>query len=216
MKLGLQLRKSVLLISAGLMLTGCASNETAGELVATTTPISADTQKGELDRDAELLALMREVDLDPCPAEVPNPDAAIPGLPDQDFDCLGDTSVISLAQVRGMPMIVNVWASWCPPCIEELPLLAQASRDLKGRADFIGINIEDDPTKALQLMQDFDISYPSVYDRAGDTRAPLNIPGPPVTYFVSPEGVIMGRWDGSIPNDQTFDALLLQYLGITR
>ena len=112
MKLGVKLRKSVLLISAGLVLTGCASNETAGELVETTIPISEETQEGELDRDAELLALMREVDLDPCPAEVPNPDAAIPGLPDQAFDCLGDTSVISLAQVRGMPMIVNVWASW--------------------------------------------------------------------------------------------------------
>ena len=58
MKLALQLRKSVLLISAGLMLTGCASNETAGELVETTIPISEETQEGELDRDAELLGAL--------------------------------------------------------------------------------------------------------------------------------------------------------------
>jgi cytochrome c biogenesis protein CcmG/thiol:disulfide interchange protein DsbE len=154
--------------------------------------------------------------LDPCPSPAVNPDAAIPGLPDQVFDCLGDTSAVSLAKVRGTPMVVNVWASWCPPCIEELPLLEKVSRALDGEVDFIGINIEDDATKALQLMQDFGISYPSVIDRSGDTRAPLKIPGPPVTYFVTAQGVIAGRWDGAIPNETTFNSLLQKHLGITR
>jgi thiol-disulfide isomerase/thioredoxin len=159
---------------------------------------------------------MEEVNLDPCPTPAPNPDAAIPGLPDQVFDCLGDTSTVSLAQIRGTPMVVNVWASWCPPCIEELPLLEKVSRELEGKVDFIGINIEDDTTKALQLMQDFSVTYPSVIDRSGDTRAPLTIPGPPVTYFVNAKGVITGRWDGAIPNEEIFDVLLQQYLGINR
>jgi thiol-disulfide isomerase/thioredoxin len=113
-------------------------------------------------------------------------------------------------------MVVNVWASWCPPCIEELPLLEKVSRELEGKVDFIGINIEDDTTKALQLMQDFSVTYPSVIDRSGDTRAPLTIPGPPVTYFVNAKGVITGRWDGAIPNEEIFDVLLQQYLGINR
>jgi cytochrome c biogenesis protein CcmG/thiol:disulfide interchange protein DsbE len=211
-------RIAVVLVAAAISLSACSSSETAGELVnqPSTKPSSGKTQQGALDRNPELLALMQEVNLDPCPTPAPNPDAAIPGLPDQVFDCLGDTSAISLAQVRGTPLVVNVWASWCPPCIEELPLLNKVSRELKGEVDFIGINIEDDSTKALQLMQDFGISYPSVIDRSGDTRAPLTIPGPPVTYFVTSQGVISGRWDGAIPNEKTFNSLLQKHLGIIR
>ena len=95
-------------------------------------------------------------------------------------------------------------------------MLEKVSRELEGEVDFIGINLEDDPTKALQLMQDFGISYPSVIDRSGDTRAPLSIPGPPVTFFVTSQGVIAGRWDGAIPNEKTFDSLLQKHLGIDR
>jgi len=211
-------RIAVVLAAAAISLSACSSSETAGELVdqPSSNPSSSETQQVIGDRDPELLALMHEVNLDPCPTPAPNPDAAIPGLPDQVFDCLGDISAISLAQVRGTPLVVNVWASWCPPCIEELPLLNKVSRELKGEVDFIGINIEDDSTKALQLMQDFDISYPSVIDRSGDTRAPLMIPGPPVTYFVTSQGVVAGRWDGAIPNEKTFNSLLQKHLGIIR
>lgn len=205
-------------VAAAVSLSACASSETAGELVKAPSPntSSRDAQHGEPPRDPEMLALMQEVNLDPCPTPVPNPDAAIPGLPDQVFDCLGDTSAISLAQVRGKPMVVNVWASWCSPCIAESPLLEKTSRELDDEVDFIGINLEDDPTSALQFMQDFGITYPSVIDHSGDTRAPLTILGPPVTYFVTPEGVITGRWDGAIPSEEKFYALLQQYLGINR
>ncbi len=201
-----------------LTLTACASSETAGSLVNKPSPTSNEIidQQGSIDRDKDLLALMQEVNLDPCPVPAVNPGVAIPGLPDQVFDCLGDTSEVSLAQLRGKPMVINVWASWCPPCIAESPLLKKVSQELAGKVDFIGINLEDDPTSALQLMQDFGITYPSVIDRAGDTRAPLTILGPPVTYFVTPQGVITGRWDGAIPNEESFDALLQQYLGIER
>ncbi len=208
----------VVLAATVISLSACSSSETAGELVnqPSSNSSSSQTQPPDVDREPELLALMQEVNLDPCPTPAVNPDAAIPGLPDQVFECLGDASSISLAQVRGTPLVVNVWASWCPPCIEELPLLNKVSRELKGEVDFIGINIEDDSTKALQLMQDFGISYPSVIDRSGDTRAPLTIPGPPVTYFVTSQGVITGRWDGAIPNEKTFNSLLQKHLGITR
>lgn len=211
-------RLVMVFVAAVVSLSACASSETAGELVDVPSSNSGNNvaQQAESERDPELLALMAEVNLDPCPTPAPNPDAAVPGLPDQVFDCLGDTSTVSLAQVRGTPMVVNVWASWCPPCIEELPLLEKVSRELEGEVDFIGINIEDDATKALQLMQDFGITFPSVIDRSGDTRAPLTIPGPPVTYFVTAKGVITGRWDGAIPNEEIFNVLLEQYLGINR
>ncbi|MDE0974348.1 MAG: TlpA disulfide reductase family protein [Candidatus Nanopelagicales bacterium] len=217
MKFARTLNISVVLICAAILLSACASTETAGELIRESSADrdSSEVMQGELKRDSGLLALMQEVNLDPCPTQEPNPDTANPGLPDQVFDCLGDSSQISLAKLRGMPMVINVWASWCPPCIAELPLLEKMSQELTGQVDFIGINLEDNPTKALQLMQDFDIKYPSVFDPAGDTRAPLTILGPPVTYFVTSNGIIAGRWDGAIPDQETFDTLLKQFLGVT-
>ena len=217
MKFTRTLNISVVLICAAILLSACASTETAGELIRESSADrdSSEVMQGELKRDSGLLALMQEVNLDPCPTQEPNPDTANPGLPDQVFDCLGDSSQISLAKLRGMPMVINVWASWCPPCIAELPLLEKMSQELTGQVDFIGINLEDNPTKALQLMQDFDIKYPSVFDPAGDTRAPLTILGPPVTYFVTSNGIIAGRWDGAIPDQETFDTLLKQFLGVT-
>jgi cytochrome c biogenesis protein CcmG/thiol:disulfide interchange protein DsbE len=211
-------RIAVVLTAAVILLSACSSSETAGELLSqpSSDTKNSDNQRVAIERDSDLLELMQEVNLDPCPTAALNPDAAIPGLPDQVFDCLGDASAVSLAKVRGTPMVINVWATWCPPCIEELPLLEKVSRELDGEVDFIGINIEDDPTKALQLMQDFGISYPSVIDRSGDTRAPLTIPGPPVTFFVTAQGVIAGRWDGAIPNEKTFNSLLQKNLGINR
>ena len=217
MKLARTLNVSAVLICAAILLSACASTETAGELIRQSSADrdSSEVTQGEINRDSGLLALMQEVNLDPCPTQEPNPDTANPGLPEQVFDCLGDSSQISLAKLRGMPMVINVWASWCPPCIAELPLLEKMSQELTGQVDFIGINLEDNPTKALQLMQDFDIKYPSVFDPAGDTRAPLTILGPPVTYFVTSNGIIAGRWDGAIPDQETFDTLLKQFLGVT-
>ena len=217
MKPARTLNVSAVLICAAILLSACASSETAGELIrqSSADQDSSEVTQGEIERDSELLALMQEVNLDPCPTQEPNPDTANPGLPEQVFDCLGDSSQISLAKLRGMPMVINVWASWCPPCIAELPLLEIMSQELTGQVDFIGINLEDNPTKALQLMQDFDIKYPSVFDPVGDTRAPLTILGPPVTYFVTSNGIIAGRWDGAIPDRETFDTLLKQFLGVT-
>ena len=217
MKPARTLNVSAVLICAAILLSACASSETAGELIrqSSADQDSSEVTQGEIERDSELLALMQEVNLNPCPTQESNPDTANPGLPEQVFDCLGDSSKISLAKLRGMPKVINVWASWCPPCIAELPLLEIMSQELTGQVDFIGINLEDNPTKALQLMQDFDIKYPSVFDPVGDTRAPLTILGPPVTYFVTSNGIIAGRWDGAIPDRETFDTLLKQFLGVT-
>ena len=217
MKPARTLNVSAVLICAAILLSACASSETAGDLIrqSSADQDSSEVTQGEIERDSELLALMQEVNLNPCPTQESNPDNANPGLPEQVFDCLGDSSQISLAKLRGMPIVINVWASWCPPCIAELPLLEKMSQELTGQVDFIGINLEDNPTKALQLMQDFDIKYPSVFDPVGDTRAPLTILGPPVTYFVTSNGIIAGRWDGAIPDRETFDTLLKQFLGVT-
>lgn len=201
-------------LGLALFLSGCASNETAGELapeVATSTELQVPAREIQ-DVDQTLIDA---ANLDPCPSEVESPDAAIPGLPRLRLNCLDGQSLLDLSAARGVPMVVNVWASWCPPCIAEMPLLEQASEELKGQVQFLGINYQDDREAALQLLADLDVNFASVEDRAGDTRASLSIPGPPVTYFVQPNGVIVGRWDGQIQSRDDFSVMLQEYLGIT-
>jgi hypothetical protein len=96
-----------------------------------------------------------------------------------------------------------------------MPLLEQAATELVDQVQFLGINIQDDRESALLMLTDMWVTFPSVEDRRGDTRAPLLIPGPPVTYFVTADGVIAGRWDGQIEDRDQLSNMMAQYLGVT-
>ena len=205
-------RIAVVGMCAFLILPSCASNETAGELVPEVGSTAAALAPEIQDVDQ---GLIEAAQLDPCPTGVASPDAAIPGLPQLALNCLDGQSILDLSTARGVPMVVNVWASWFPPCIAEMPLLEQAAEELQGQVQFLGINLQDDREAALQLLADLDVNFASVEDRSGDTRASLSIPGPPVTYFVQPNGVIVGRWDGQIQSREDFALMLQEYLGIT-
>ena len=205
----------VVSLAAALLLSGCAGSETAGELVPVETATGDSGSLVVTDMQDVDPGLITAAGLDPCPVGVDAPDAAIPGLPSMALNCLDGSAVVDLSTVRGLPMVVNVWASWCPPCIAEMPLLGEAARDLSGQVQFLGINLQDDRASALQLLTDMQVTFPSVEDRAGDTRPPLVIPGPPVTFFIRADGVIAGRWDGQIQSPEQFAALLQEYLGIT-
>ena len=167
-------------------------------------------------KDPGLVPLIDAAALDPCPPGVSNPDAAIPGLPDVTYPCLGYGPDVNLSSLRGTPLVINVWASWCPPCIAEMPILTSAAADLRGEVQFLGIDIQDQDASALEMMAAFGADFPSVVDQAGEIRGLLAISGPPVTFFVNEQGVIVGRHDGALPSTAYFNALLDQYLGVSR
>lgn len=168
------------------------------------------------EKNPDLLPIIAEAALDPCPPNASNPDAAIPGLPSLSFPCLGHGPDVDLSRLRGKPLVVNVWASWCPPCIAEMPILTAAAADLRGQVQFLGVNIQDQDVSALRMLTDFDADFPSVVDQAGTVRGALAISGPPVTFFVDERGVIVGRHNGALPNTAYFDALMSEYLGVER
>ena len=105
MKLARTLNVSAVLICAAMLLSACASTETAGELIRQSSADrdSSEVTQGEIERDSGLLALMQEVNLDPCPTQAPNPDTANPGLPDQVFDCLATARKFHLPNCAECP-----------------------------------------------------------------------------------------------------------------
>lgn len=177
---------------------------------------SLPSAQATTEKDPDLLPLIAEAGLDPCPPADPNPDAAIPGLPALTFRCLGHGPDVDLSRLRGKPLVLNVWASWCPPCIAEMPILAAAASELRGKVQFLGVDIQDRDAPALQMMADFEADFPSVVDEAGTIRGAMAISGPPVTFFVDERGVIVGRHNGALPSTEYFNALLREYLGIER
>ena len=210
------MRKHIGWLVAAAALSACSATsavETTPEATGGEAPTSASISAP---KDPELLPLVAAAALDPCPTGETNPDVAIPGLPSVTLRCLGHGPDVNLASVRGTPIVVNVWASWCPPCIAEMPILVSAAADLRGRAQFLGVAIQDRDASALQMLESFGADFPSVVDEAGQIRGLMGVSGPPVTFFVDERGVVVGRHDGVLPSTQYFDSLLNEYLGIRR
>ena len=108
-------------------------------------------------------------------------------------------TTISLAGLKGKPIVINFWASWCPPCRIEAPLLERTWRAYKNReVVFIGVDVQDREEDALNYIREFDITYPNGPDPTGEISIDYGVSGLPVTFFVSRKGEIVRRWVGAI------------------
>ena len=128
------------------------------------------------------------------PARLPNDPTALPEFTLADYRH-------ALGELRGTPVVVNVWASWCGPCREEAPLLAAAHRTYGDRVRFIGVDILDQRGSARDFMSEFGWTYPSVYDPAGAIRDGLGLLGQPVTLFYDASGELVDTWTGPLSPD---------------
>ncbi|MCP4765592.1 MAG: TlpA family protein disulfide reductase [Gammaproteobacteria bacterium] len=114
-----------------------------------------------------------------------------------------DGSQTNIRQYEGKWVVVNYWATWCPPCIVEMPELQSfhdehASRD----ALVIGINYELISQQRLQeFLDDYFISYPNFVSRPGQQSELGLIPGLPTTFLVSPAGKVVARQVGPVTRD---------------
>jgi cytochrome c biogenesis protein CcmG/thiol:disulfide interchange protein DsbE len=108
-------------------------------------------------------------------------------------------TTISLEGLKGKPVVINFWASWCPPCRLEAPLLERAWRAYKNReVVFIGVDVQDREEDALNYIREFNITYPNGPDPTGEISIDYGVSGLPVTFFVSRQGEIVRRWVGAI------------------
>lgn len=111
-----------------------------------------------------------------------------------------------LGRLEGTPVLVNIWGSWCPPCVAEAPDLARAARDYAGLVQFIGVDIQDQLDPARAFVRRFGWSYPSVFDPTGAIRDDLGLIGQPNTILFDHTGARAHVWSGVV----TLDALKLE------
>jgi cytochrome c biogenesis protein CcmG/thiol:disulfide interchange protein DsbE len=137
------------------------------------------------------------------------------GLPDLELPCLGGGSPVNLADLRGTPMVLNVWAAWCVNCDREMPLFARAMAEGGDRVRFFGVHYKAAEKYGERSAADFGVPFPSVHDEDGDKVAQaLKATAPPQTLFVSADGKVMGREVGEITSQAELDGLVRRYLGV--
>lgn len=93
-----------------------------------------------------------------------------------------------LAAVKGHPVVVNVWAAWCGPCIIELPLMQQVSLDYGRRIAFLGVDLKDNRARAQRLLRRIPVTYPSIEDPDGRIFESFKLVGTPSTVFYDARG----------------------------
>lgn len=112
-----------------------------------------------------------------------------------------------LEELRGRPVVVNFWASWCGPCREEAPHLAAAHTEYGERVQFLGVDILDSRASARGFMREAGWTYPSVFDATGAIRDGLGLIGQPVTLFYDASGEVVDTWVGALGEQELLERL---------
>lgn len=116
-----------------------------------------------------------------------------------------------LVGLRGKPVIVNIWASWCAPCRTETPLLERAWAAHGDRVTILGVASKDVTSRSLAFIDEFGVSYPNVFDDSGDIRARLGLRGFPTTYVFDKSGTLRTTIVGGLTEPRL--AAVLEDLG---
>lgn len=130
---------------------------------------------------------------DPLRAGEVVPDFVLPRL---------DGSVQKLSNYRGKVVLVNLWATWCPPCIEEMPLLDRLQEEFGPRGVVVlGLAADDDPEVVRTFVKQRPVKFDVLLDVGGEVGTRYGITGYPETFIVDREGRFQKKFIGPLPSD---------------
>ena len=128
--------------------------------------------------------------------------------PTLSFQLLGEIAKFDDSMLVGKPVVVNFWASWCPPCNEEAPTLAAAYEKWHSQGvEFVGVDSSDSTAGGLGFIQQYDWRYPVVEDPDGEVQTLWGLTGLPATFFIDRHGVVVGKFNGAI-DAETLDSYI--------
>lgn len=143
-------------------------------------------------------------------ADRPDP---LPAAPDFSFE-LFDGSTFELAahlSTDGRPVVLNLWASWCVPCRQEMPAFDAVARSLP-EVLFVGVAVQDSEAAARRFATEVAVSYPLGFDDTGTLLEHYPTLGLPTTFFITREGSVAFRRIGQLDESGLHD-LVIEYLG---
>ena len=180
-------------VTALALLTGCSSDDETPDPPA---PSVADVA----------------TDLQPCPAqpETPAADSDLPAISIQCFS--GGT--LDLAKAPGVPTVLNLWASWCSPCREELPLVQQFADAAGEQVRVLGVISKDGVPQSTSFAADAGATFPGAFDRDGDVMTALGLNSLPYTLFLAADGSVAYVQVGPVHSLEEFRELAATHLGV--
>ena len=126
------------------------------------------------------------------------PEPAVGRLaPDIELETL-DGLTFSLYGLRGTPVVINFWATWCGPCQREMPALQAAAERYAGRVVIAGVDQGESPEVVARFIQEAGITFPIPMDRDFRVGDRYNVKGLPTTFFVDKYGYIRHLWIGEM------------------
>jgi cytochrome c biogenesis protein CcmG/thiol:disulfide interchange protein DsbE len=180
------------------LLAGCSSDEPEED--AAPTPASSDLDQLDTDFGA-------------C-AEQPDEPAADSDLPGTVFDCFGGGS-LDLSRAPGVPTVANLWASWCPPCRDELPVVQQLADAAGDQVRVVGLVSLDGARQAASFGEDAGVTFPSAFDGEGEVMAALGFNNLPYTLFLAADGSITHVEVGQVDSLAEYQQLVADHLGVS-
>ena len=118
-----------------------------------------------------------------------------------------DDGAISLAALRGRPVVLNFWASWCPSCKAEHAALRDAWRQYRPKIQFVGVLFQDSSDGARRYMAQYGGHWPSVQDPDQQVAIGYGVAGPPETFFIDRHGIVRFKVVGPVSS-----AMLTRYI----
>lgn len=191
------MRRALLAAAALVLLAGCSAD--APDAAAP----SADP--GVQDVDTALQS---------CPEQTGDSVEAADALPPLSFDCIGG-GTLDLSRAPGVPTVINVWGSWCPPCREELPVVQQLADAGGDRLQVLGVVSVDTLTAADSFAADAGVTFPNAFDQQGDLLDEEGLRGAPYTFFVAADGTLAYTQSGAVASLSEFEQLVADHLGVT-
>jgi peroxiredoxin len=112
------------------------------------------------------------------------------GLPAPDFALKSSSGEnLRLSEYRGNVVMINFWATWCGPCRQEMPLLDELyTRYERVGFSLLGVNIDDDPRRAMQMIEELGVSFPVLFDSRKEVSKLYEVEAMPATVLVDREG----------------------------
>ena len=125
-------------------------------------------------------------------APIPAPDFALTTMEGEE---------IRFADLVGKPLLLNIWATWCPPCREELPFFQQAFEKYAENITFVFLSVDDEKEEVEEFITENGYTFPVYLDPAAESLMTYGINSIPVTVLVDAEGNILEGWVGSLPEE---------------